>query len=239
MSESLGRLRLRDLGYRVQRHTLIDGVSLSSPADCCTALLGANGAGKSTFLRLCHGLLTPTSGEVHWGTRTPRAAARWITMVFQRPCLLGRSAYANVDYALRLHGIRGAERGRRVTTALQLINLTHRAHHQAQSLSGGEQRRLALARAWVLQPEVILMDEPTAGLDVVSSQAVEEIITNLSRQGIKIIIASHNLAQVRRLCDEVIFLDQGRVVQQCGTREFFENPTEKSVCEFINSQAFS
>ena len=239
MSEYSMQLNMNRVGYRIGNHTLIDDISLNSSINHCTALLGANGAGKSTFLRLCHGLLTPTSGEIYWGTQAPQALGRRITMVFQKPCLLKRSVYANLSYALYLHRVRSSEREKRIKAAFQLVHLTHQIHRSAQLLSGGEQKKLAIARAWVLQPDIILFDEPTAGLDIDSTHAVEKIISDLSQQGIKIIIASHNLAQVRRLCDEIIFLDQGRVIQQCGTQEFFDNPREKTICEFIKSQVFS
>ena len=239
MSKSSSVLMMRQVSYQAYGYSLIDGISLTSPMGHCTALLGANGAGKSTFLRLVHGLIAPTAGEIRWGDHFPQAMGSRITMVFQKPRLLRRSAYANIKYALQVNKIPSHTHRQRIEIALKLVNLTHRGDCQASLLSGGEQRRLAIARAWVLQPDVMLLDEPTAGLDIASSEAVEQIILNLKQQSIKVIIASHHLAQVRRLCDEVIFLDQGRLVQQASAQMFFDNPQGGVVCDFIRSQSFS
>ena len=102
----------------------------------------------------------------------------------------------------------------------------------------GQQRRLAIARAWALRPSVILMDEPTADLDIHSATAVEGIIKNMQRSGIKIMIATHNLAQVKRLCDEVVFMDQGKLLCHLGKDDFFAKATERKICTFIKSQEF-
>ncbi len=230
-------LTMRDLSYAVRGYVLLDGVSLVSAADVCTALLGANGAGKTTLLRLCHGLVEPSRGEVRWGEAKPGDLGRRIAMVFQKPCLLRRSAHANVDYVLRLHGFAGEEKRRRSDRAFALVGLEHRAERQALSLSGGEQQRLVIARACALDPDVILMDEPTARLDMESTAMVEDVIANLKRERVKVILVSHNLAQVRRLCDEVIFLDRGRLVAHTDSDKFFNNSRDPRVCDFIRLQA--
>ncbi len=234
---SAPRLTIVNLGYAVRGRTLLHGVSLVSGAGACVALVGANGSGKTTLLRLCHGLVEPSRGEVRWGEQKPGELGRRIAMVFQKPCLLRRSAYANVDYALRLHRFSGEERRRRVGEALELVGLGRLGGQQAFSLSGGEQQRLAIARACALSPDVVLLDEPTGNLDSESIATVERIIGTLKSKGVKVVLASHNLSQVKRLCDEVVFLDHGRLVAHAAREEFFSATENRAICDFIRLQA--
>ena len=229
-------LTVSAVSYAVRGHVLLEDLSFASAPEVCTALLGANGSGKTTLLRLCHGLIEPQAGSVRWGQARPDELGRRIAMVFQKPCLLRRSARANVDYVLRLHGLSRGERRRRGEQLLSLVGLERYAERQALSLSGGEQQRLAVARACALNPEVILMDEPTARLDVESTAMVEDVIAGLKREGVKVILVSHNVPQVRRLCDEVIFLDRGRLIERGSCDEFFNNPRSPTVCDFIRLQ---
>ncbi len=231
-------LQLHRLSYDIGNHRLIDKINLHSATQHCTALLGENGSGKTLLLYLCHGLLNPSGGEVLWAMRPPSAWRGAITMVFQKPVLLRRSAYSNIDHALYLQGLPKAARTTRVLEALDQVGMTEYKECQAHVLSGGQQRRLAIARAWALRPSVILMDEPTADLDIHSATAVEGIIKNMQRSGIKIMIATHNLAQVKRLCDEVVFMDQGKLLCHLGNDDFFAKATEQKICTFIKSQEF-
>lgn len=231
-------LQLQDLTYCVGQRKLIDNINLRSSTQRCTALLGENGAGKSLLLRLCHGLIKPNGGKVLWDTQTPSECRRKITMVFQKPILLRRSVYQNIAHALFLQGISGAQREARITEALQQFGIAKYQHHQAHILSGGQQQRLAIARAWALCPSVMLMDEPTSDLDMHSITTVEDIIQRLSRSGIKIIMTTHNLAQVRRLCDEVIFMHEGRLLCHLPIDDFFNKTSDDKIRTFIQSQAF-
>ncbi len=230
------RLTIVNLDYAVRGRSLLRGVNLVSGAGACVALVGANGAGKTTLLRLCHGLVEPTRGDVRWGERKPVELGRRIAMVFQKPCLLRRSVHANVDYALRLHRFSSGERRRRVGEALELVGLGRLGGQQAFSLSGGEQQRLAIARACALSPDVVLLDEPTGNLDLESTAMVEGIIGALKRKNVKVVLASHNLAQVKRLCDEVAFLDRGRLVAHAACGKFFNETENEAVCDFIRLQ---
>ena len=231
-------LRLHKLSYDTGNHRLIDDIDLHSPTQHRTALLGENGSGKTLLLYLCHGLLKPSGGEVLWDMYPPNAWRGAITMVFQKPVLLRRSAYKNIDHALFLQGLPKAERAARVIEALEQVGMTEYKECQAHILSGGQQQRLAIARAWALRPSVILMDEPTSDLDIHSATAVEGIIKDMHRSGIKIIIASHNLAQVKRLCDEVVFMDRGKLLCHSSIDDFFNKATEEKICTFIKSQEF-
>ena len=203
-----------------------------------TVLLGPNGAGKSLLLRLCHGLLAPTSGRVAWlgpgaGGLSPAALRRRQAMVFQRPVLLRRSVAANVDYALSLHGVPRSGRAARVAEALERVGLGALAGRPARVLSGGEQQRLALARAWAIRPEVLFLDEPTASLDPGAALAVEEIIDAFHRAGSKIVMTTHDLGQARRLADEVVFLHRGRLVEHAPADRFFAGPAAPAADAFV------
>ena len=187
-----------------------------------TFILGANGAGKSMLLRVLHGLVEPTRGRVTWGRATTRPAGQ--AMVFQRPVLLRRSAADNLRHALGLAGIRGAEAARRVVVALSSVGLAALADRPARVLSGGEQQRLALARAWALAPEVLFLDEPTASLDPPSARAVERIVSDIHALGTTIVMTTHQLAQAKRLADSVILLEVGRVAEHTPAAVFFREP---------------
>jgi len=231
-------LQLNQLSYHRGDKPLINNINLHSASQHCTALLGENGAGKTLLLYLCHGLLKPSCGEVLWNAHPPHAWRGAITMVFQKPLLLRRTAYKNIDHALFLQGLPRAKRTTRIMTALEQVGMTEYRECHAHLLSGGQQQRLAIARAWALQPSVVLMDEPTSDLDINSAATVENIIKDMQRSGIKIIITTHNLAQVKRLCDEVIFMNRGRLLSHSNKDDFFKGATEKPICTFIQSQEF-
>src|SRR5690606_33747893 len=149
-----------EVSFAVNGQTIIDRVSVELAAGLRTIVIGPNGAGKSVLMRLCHGLLHPTSGAIRWSVDTATARDRQ-AMVLQRPVMLRRSALANIEYALKLRGIGGAERRARAYEALDLVGLRDLAARPARVMSGGEQQRVALARAWALRPEVLFLDEPT------------------------------------------------------------------------------
>jgi tungstate transport system ATP-binding protein len=217
-------LRLGGVSYL----DIIQPLSLEIGAGPSTVILGANGAGKSVLMRLMHGLLAPSSGIVIWNGAGRQA------MVFQRPVMLRRSALANVVYALELAGMRDC--GQQAREALEEVGLAHLAHRAARVLSGGEQQRLALARAWALHPEVLFLDEPTASLDPSATREIENIIRAFDAAGTKIVMATHNLGQARRLGDEVIYLHQGRVVKRAPAEKFFAAPSTGEAAAFIKGE---
>jgi tungstate transport system ATP-binding protein len=200
-----------------------------------TFILGPNGAGKSMLLRVLHGLIDPTRGVLAWGnnraTRPPNQA-----MVFQRPVLLRRSAAANVRHALALAGIRGDAARLRVHGALASVGLTHAGNRPARVLSGGEQQRLALARAWALDPDVLFLDEPTASLDPAATRAVEDIVADFHARGTTIVMTTHSLPQARRLADTIVFMSEGRVVEQTEAGVFFNQPRSSEGGAFLEGE---
>jgi tungstate transport system ATP-binding protein len=207
---------------------VIKPLSLELEAGPSTIILGANGAGKSVLMRLMHGLLPPTAGTISWSSNGRQA------MVFQRPVMLRRSALDNIIYALRVAGVADAERP--AMDALKEVGLAELAHRPARVLSGGEQQRLALARAWALHPEVLFLDEPTASLDPSAVREIENIIRAFDVAGTKIVMATHNLGQARRLGDEVIYLHDGRVLERTPVEQFFSKPATAEAAAFIKGE---
>jgi len=225
-------LVLRNVAYR----DIIQPLSLEIDAGPSTIILGANGAGKSVLMRLMHGLLAPTAGGVAWRESDALRVRRLQAMVFQRPVMLRRSALANVVYALAVAGVPLAEREATARAALAEVGLAHLAQRPARVLSGGEQQRLALARAWALHPEVIFLDEPTASLDPTATREIEAVIRAFDAGGTKIVMATHNLGQARRLGDEVIYLHQGRVLERTPADRFFSQPASAEAAAFIKGE---
>ena len=230
---------LEAVSYAAGGKLLIAELDLIFTAGPRSFILGPNGAGKSLLLRLAHGLIAPSSGRVVWrdgpvaGRGNNRASRKRQAMVFQRPVLLRRSAAANVDYALALHGVRGADLSRRRDEALEATGLTPLAGRPARVLSAGEQQRLALARAWAIRPDVLFLDEPTASLDPAATRAVEAIVTAIYESGTKIIMTTHDLGQARRLADEVVFLHQGRLLERAPAARFFAEPETREARAYL------
>ena len=227
-------LKLEGVSYSAGARALVQPLSLWLEAGPSTIILGANGAGKSVLMRLMHGLLAPSSGRVAWGDDDPARVRRLQAMVFQRPVLLRRSALENIVYALEVTG--AGDQRRRALDALAEVGLSHVAHQAARTLSGGEQQRLALARAWALHPEVLFLDEPTANLDPSAARGIESIIRAFDAAGTKIVMSTHNLGQARRLGDEVLFLHEGRLVERAPVERFFSNPASPEAGAFIKGE---
>ncbi|RXT55421.1 ABC transporter ATP-binding protein [Bosea sp. Tri-44] len=211
---------------------LVEPNSFTIPAGGLTVLLGPNGAGKSLTLRLCHGLLTPSRGAVRWAAGAEGRAKRH-AMVFQKPIMLRRSVEANITHALAAAGANGAERRARAAQALQRFGLAERASQPARLLSGGEQQRLAIARAWALRPELLFLDEPTSQLDPAATRQIEELLSGLVAEGITVMMSTHDLGQARRLADRVLFLHRGRLVEDAPSKDFFAGPHSAEARAFL------
>jgi tungstate transport system ATP-binding protein len=200
-------------------------ISLMLGGGAPTVLLGPNGSGKSTLLRLAMGLVSPTSGRITWGGRA--VPGERLAMVFQRPVMLRRTAAANVAYALP------ARDDKRVTDLLTQVGLAHLADRPARKLSGGEQQRLALARALARDPEILFLDEPTASLDPAATKSVEDIVRAIAATGVKIVMATHDIGQARRLAGDVVFLARGRLVERADAAQFFAGPSTPEGAAFL------
>jgi len=233
---SLLPLVLDDVSFAARNRTILDRVKLTLEHGVRTVVLGPNGAGKSVLLRVMHGLIAPTSGSVRWSADEMPGVARRQAMVFQRPVMFRRSAIGNLRFALAVTGVPRSEREDRARAALERVGLAAVAHQPARVLSGGEQQRLALARAWMLDPEVLFLDEPTANLDPGSARAIEEIVQAIHEAGTKIVMVTHNLGQAQRLADEILFLHDGRLCERTATAVFFHRPATAEAAAYLEGE---
>jgi tungstate transport system ATP-binding protein len=213
--------------------TILDGISLvllggSAP----TVLIGPNGSGKTTFLRAAMGLIPVTRGRITWGGREAASPQR-LAFVFQRPVMLRRNTGDNVGYALAAAGVPRGQHASRIAELLMLVGLTGLERRPARRLSGGEQQRLALARALARDPAVLFLDEPTASLDPHATKAIEDIVRAVTARGVKVVMATHDLGQAKRLAGDVVLLHRGRLIENGPASEFFANPRTQEARTFI------
>lgn len=235
-SFSILPLRAEGLTYDIRGRALVDDVSFEIARGTRTIIIGPNGAGKSLTLRLCHGLLQPSSGTVTWNGAVHANDRKRHAMVFQRPVMLRRSALANLTHALSLTRSSAADVQARANEALARFGLAELARRPARILSGGEQQRLAMARAWALDPEVLFLDEPTSALDPAATRSVEEMIEAFHADGMTIVMTTHDLGQARRLADEILFLHHGRILEKSPADEFFNRPRSEAARAFIKGE---
>lgn len=212
--------------------TIIDRLTLTLASGSPTLVVGPNGAGKSTLLRLCMGLAVPTEGGITWGGRSDTKPTRR-AFVFQRPVMLRRTVAANVAYGLTHADYPREKLVARTAELLERVGLADLALRPARRLSGGEQQRLALARALARDPELLLLDEPTANLDPAATRSVEEIVRSAAQSGIKVVMASHDLGQVRRLAGDVVFMARGTVREQTFAEDFLKTPSTPEAAAFV------
>ena len=227
-------MRARGLTLEIGGRTVIDALDLTLTAGGTTVVMGPNGAGKSLLLKLMHGLATPGAGEVLWGGRPPcPATRRRQAMVFQRPVLLRRSVAANVDFVLAARGRRDPARRDALLDQAGLLDL---ARQPARRLSGGEQQRLALAAALATEPDVLLLDEPTASLDPASVLRIEEIVRAAQASGTKVVFVTHDAGQARRLAHDVVFLHRGRLAEHAPAARFFAAPASGAARDYLDGR---
>ena len=223
-------IELHGATVRFGPRAAIQGVNVAVERGERVALVGANGSGKSTLLRAVHDLVPLAEGH-----RVVHGAPR-MAMVFQRPFMLRLSLLANVELGLMLHGVPRRERRQRALDALARVGLAGQADRIGRVLSGGQQQRAALARVWALQPELLLLDEPTASLDPTAKREVEALIEEFAAQGITVLMSSHNLGQVKRLADRVLYLEHGRVLADVSTDHFFHGALPVEATLFLKGE---
>jgi tungstate transport system ATP-binding protein len=212
--------------------TILDQITLILVSGPPTVVIGPNGSGKTTLLRAAMGLVKPSAGRITWGEREnvpPTGRA----IVFQRPVMLRRSARGNIHYALRSSGIGNAEQRARIGEVLALVGLEHIADRPARRLSGGEQQRLALARALARDPTVLFLDEPTASLDPAATKVIEDVVHTVSERGIKVVMSTHDIAEARRIAGDIIMLHHGRVIETGAAVSFFAAPKTGEAKKFL------
>jgi len=224
-------LALHDVSLIAREVAILDHVSLELMPGAPTVVIGPNGAGKTTLLRVAMGLIEPTAGQVTWGGRAGVPLTRR-AIVFQRPVMLRRTTRANVEYALASSRIASAVWSSRSEELLDIVGLGGLGGRPARRLSGGEQQRLALARALARDPEVLFLDEPTASLDPAATKAIEDVIRAVAAQ-CKVVMATHDLGEAQRLAGEIVLMHRGRVLETSPVVEFFESPKSQEARRFV------
>lgn len=235
--------QLRNLTQSYNGHPIVQIDWLEIYEGEILAIVGPSGAGKSTLLRLLNFLERPTNGDLTFeqsspnGSTLPLETRRQVTTVFQTPVLLNRSVAANVAYGLKVRGQDKKIIDRAVTEALERVGLSKLAHQSARTLSGGEAQRVALARALVIQPTVLLLDEPTANLDPYNVKLIEDIVAEENRQkGTTVVLVTHNVFQAKRLAHRTSLLLEGRLVEIAATSTFFETPSDPRTAAFVRGE---
>ena len=223
---------IKDLSFILDEKKILSSLNLSINSDDVTVIMGPNGAGKSIFLKILNGILTPTSGCITWNNKKQFSdTLNTQAFVFQKPILLRRSVIANLDY---MDSVLGYKKKISKDRLLEIVQLKKQKSQPARMLSLGEQQRLSLVRSLMLRPNLLLLDEPTANLDPASTKIIEDIILNLKMMGIKIIFVTHNILQAKRIADEIIFLNEGKMVEHLNKQEFFSNSKSIEVQNYLN-----
>jgi tungstate transport system ATP-binding protein len=232
-------ISVRGLYRKAGGKTILKDVNLDVEKGDILGIIGPSGAGKTSLLRVLDMLDRPDAGHVLLDGKDLWAGNRLETqrsmaMVFQKPVTFSRSVYGNIAYGMRLRKIPGAEIDAAVGDALKVLDMQGKEWQYARSLSGGEAQRLAFARAYVLKPKVLLLDEPTANLDPANASIMERAILDINRRyGTTVILVTHNMYQARRLAGRTAFMMDGELVEMKPTHELFEHPADPRTAGFV------
>ncbi len=231
--------RLQEVKKIYQNRKVLDVPQLAVRQGEILGFVGPSGAGKSTLLRILGFLEPQSSGQLYFHDRLcddewpQMAQRRKVTMLFQDPHLLRRTVFDNVEYGLKIRGHKNGEH--RVHEIIGQLGLSALTAAQARTLSGGEAQRVALARSLVIEPEILLLDEPTSNLDPYNISLIEEMIRRVNReQQMTIVIVTHNIFQAKRLADRVGLLMESKLIEVNETAEFFDNPREPQTAAFVS-----
>ncbi len=231
-------LQLFDIKKDYPNVNVLNSVSLNLQGGKIIVLLGVNGAGKTTLMRIMAGLEKADSGQLLYnGQPIDCKAVRQVsTLVFQKSAMFSTNVYDNLAYGLRIRKVPKDEIRKKITLALQAVRLSGFEKRRAKKTSGGEQQRIAIARAFLLEPHVLLLDEPTANLDPNSASIIEKAIIERKSVDRVIVMATHNLTQARRVADEIVHINNGNIVEAAKTEDFFENPKSEISRKFVNGE---
>lgn len=226
-------LLIKNLSYSANQQSLIKNINLEVSSAGITIILGHNGAGKSLLMKLLHGVISATTGEIFWHRSKPRPDQYWRTFVLQKPTFFQRSVRFNLEFVLKTAGVPAEQRHQQCQHVLDICGLSDVSERCASVLSGGEKQRLSLARAWVLDPSVMLLDEPTVALDPPAIKTFEALIDQFKNNQTKVFMTTHDLAQAKRLANDIIFIDKGEIVEQRNAKDFFTSPHSKAAQNFL------
>jgi tungstate transport system ATP-binding protein len=231
-------LKLENIEKNYRTVKALCSVTFTAEGGKIIVLIGVNGAGKTTLLRTLAGLDKPDKGTILFNGEsiTDRDLRRIATLVFQRTAMFNRSVYDNLAFGLKIRGKKDSEIKEKIAEALLSVGLRNFEKRKAKKTSGGEQQRIALARAFLLEPKILLLDEPTANLDPNSATIIERAIIERRKSDHIIIIATHNLSQAKRLGDEIVHIHAGEIVERARPEEFFTKPQNEVTRKFINGE---
>jgi tungstate transport system ATP-binding protein len=231
-------LQLVDITKNYRDNRVLESVSLEMQGGKIIVLLGVNGAGKTTLMRIMSGLENADSGQLIFNSQNIdcKTLRQVSTLVFQKSAMFSTNVYDNLAYGLKIRKVPKEEIKKRVAEALQAVRLSGFEKRKAKKTSGGEQQRLALARAFLLESHVLLLDEPTANLDPNSAAIIEKAIVAKKNSDRIIVMATHNLAQARRMADEIVHIYNGQIVEAVTTEAFFENPKSEISKKFVEGE---
>jgi tungstate transport system ATP-binding protein len=232
------RIQLKNIEKSYGAVKALEAVNLETVGGKTTVILGTNGSGKTTLLRILAGLEKQDKGSILFNDKETNAKEmrQIATLVFQRTAMFSRSVYGNLAYGLKNRGRKDAEIREEITLALQAVGLRNFEKRKANRTSGGEQQRIALARAFLLNPQILLLDEPTANLDPNSATIIERAIEGRTKERNIIMLATHNLSQAKRLANEVVHIHNGKIVEIASSKEFFSDPRSEITRKFINGE---
>ena len=233
-SKSLTPIVVSNLSILLGEIKILDKINCKIHNESIIAILGPNGAGKSMFLKSINGLIGVESRKIYFNSREINDHIRKdMALVFQKPTLLRRTVLENMQFVLEK---KNKISNLQITNLLQRVGLDIYKYKPARLLSGGEQQRLSLARALLINPSLLLLDEPTANLDPYSLNLIEEIILDENKKGKTIILTTHDMGQAKRLAKEILFFNKGRLLEQTKAINFFKKPKTKEAQSYINGK---
>ena len=223
-----------DLSVVLGQKLILDKINCKIKSNSITAVLGPNGAGKSIFLQTINGLVSIQSGRLTFNSMQNNQEIReQQAMVFQTPVLLRRTVMANMQFVSNL---RNKKSNQLLKNLLDKVGLEGYEEKPARLLSGGEKQRLSIARALIVNPNLLLLDEPTANLDPYSLNLIEDLVLEENSIGKTVIFTTHDMSQAKRLATDVIFLNKGKVLEQTVSKTFFKKPKSFEAQKYINGE---
>lgn len=224
-------LSLNQVSYSHEKGKALFDTTLNIQKSKTTVILGPNGAGKSILLKLCHGLLEPEDGKISYQEDNNKSA-----MVFPKPVFLRRTVLENLKYILGTMNVDLRHQEKQAMEALIKFSMEKFADHPARSLSSGEKQRLSLIRALLLNPDILYLDEPTANLDPKATALLENMIGTSRANDMTIVMATHDLMQARRIAEDVIFINEGKIIEISDAAAFFEKPETSEAKNFLSGK---